>query len=116
MDRILDWLLAEDAVDAAPAPGGTDPGLALAPNVPNPFFSSTRIGFTVPRSGPVQLAVYDVAGRRVAELVDGFLEAGPHAAIWDGTDATGRRTASGVYLVRLLADGEIRTRAVVRLR
>ncbi|MBM4119035.1 hypothetical protein FJ251_15135, partial [bacterium] len=49
------------------------------------------------------LEVYDLAGRRVRTLVDGPLPAAQHEAIWDGADAAGRRLASGVYFVRLVA-------------
>jgi hypothetical protein len=59
----------------------------------------------------VRLAVYDVLGREVAVLVDGERPAGRHEAVLDG-----RMLPSGVYLVRLAAGGEVRTRAVTLAR
>ena len=45
--------------------------------------------------------MYDSAGRRVRDLVDGYLPAGEHATVWDGRLADGRAAASGVYVYRL---------------
>lgn len=78
---------------------------SLAENYPNPFNPQTRIEFGLPASARVRLDVYDVRGRRVATLVDGTLDGGHHRVVWDGTDASGRRVASGVYLYRLDAPG-----------
>ncbi len=115
MGRILNWLVPSGAVDAPElVPAG--PGLSLAQNVPNPFASDTRLEFTIPREGPVRLTVHDVAGRRVAELVNQVMPSGGHSVSWDGTDAGGRRVASGVYLLRLESTGEIRTKEMVRIR
>ena len=68
---------------------------------PNPFNPRTMINFECQDTGPVQLAVYDLAGRRVALLVDGWLESGNHERVWNGCDITGRSVAAGQYLVRL---------------
>jgi len=51
------------------------------------------------------LSVYDVAGRHVRDIVDGTVDAGEHAARWDGTDRAGRPVASGIYFCRLSVDG-----------
>ena len=60
----------------------------------------------MPRTGEVQLAVYDLAGRRVATLIDGVVEAGEHSIMWAGRDDRGQLVASGVYVCRL-ADGAV---------
>lgn len=69
----------------------------LKQNVPNPFRGSTRIEFVLPRTEGVDLAVYDVAGRRVTTLVDRPLEAGAHTVTWDGRLPDGTTAAAGVY-------------------
>jgi hypothetical protein len=69
----------------------------LAPNVPNPFSPSTRIDFELRNADDVTLSVYDVAGRLVANLAGGRLEAGSHSVIWSGTTQNGARAAAGVY-------------------
>jgi hypothetical protein len=78
---------------------------ALTQNRPNPFNPRTEISFTLERSGPAALRVYDAAGRLVRTLVDRSLEAGPHRVGWDGIDAVGRKAASGVYFYRLVTPG-----------
>jgi len=74
---------------------------ALYQNAPNPFNPRTTIRFELVRPGAVDLAVYDLAGRRVRTLVNGARAAGEHAVHWSGRDESGRRVASGTYLYRL---------------
>ena len=69
----------------------------LRQNVPNPFNPSTNIEFELDRRGPVRLEVFDTAGRRVATLVDGILDAGRQRVTWNGTTDSGSPVASGVY-------------------
>jgi hypothetical protein len=65
---------------------------------PNPFNPSANIGFTVPERALVKLTVYDVTGVEVSTLVNGWMEAGTHTAVFDGSGL-----ASGVYFYRLTA-------------
>jgi len=90
--------------------------LALSPCYPNPFNDGTRVRLTLPERRDVTLRVYDVAGRLVRTVWDAPLDAGPRELDWDGRDADGRQTASGVYFVRLRAGDDTRTRKVVVLR
>ena len=64
---------------------------------PNPFSPSTRIEFALPRRGPVDIAVYDVSGRRVATLLHGEVDAGIHDVAWNGKNSQGASVAAGVY-------------------
>lgn len=86
--------------------------LALLANVPNPFNPSTTVAFALPRAAEVDLAVFDPRGRRVRTLVHGPQPAGHRSAIFDGCDDAGRALASGVYHVRLSAEGATRARAI----
>lgn len=81
--------------------------LTLAPAHPNPFNPRTVLSFALPTAGRVQLSIHDLAGRRLAVLVDEVRSAGPHQVAWDGTDATGRRLASGTYVARIVAGGDV---------
>ena len=92
------------------------PAARLAANYPNPFNPTTMVRFGVPRPGHVRLAVYDVAGRRVAVLVDRMMGAGEFTASWDGRDEGGRSVASGVYFARMTMEGFSATRKMVLLR
>lgn len=89
---------------------------ALEQNLPNPFNSNTVIPFALPEEGPVELAVYDLLGRRVATLTQGKQPAGRHMGQWDGRDEAGRSLASGVYLYRLRAGAQLETRKLLLLK
>lgn len=65
------------------------------------FNPPTTISFDCQEPDHVQLAIYDLAGRRIALLVDGWLGSGHHEETWNGRDITGRSVAAGQYLVRL---------------
>jgi hypothetical protein len=79
---------------------------ALAPNSPNPFNPRTTIEFAVPTAGEANLRIVDLRGRLVRTLLDESVPVGRHARTWDGTDATGRPVAAGVYLYRLDVHGD----------
>ncbi len=72
---------------------------------PNPFNPRTDIKFGLVRSGNVQIDIYDIRGHRVVCLLDEDLVAGHHNVIWQGQDAAGRSSASGVYFIRLRSPG-----------
>lgn len=105
MARSLDWLIGPPSTtpveDVAPR------ALALAANAPNPFNPQTRIAFTVDRTGPVRLEVFDLQGRLVRTLVNEPLVSGDHAVLWDGQTADGSPAASGTYVYRLSANDQV---------
>lgn len=99
-------------------PGTSTPkgALHLAQPWPNPTSAGASFAFTLPRSGRARVAVLDVRGALVAELADGFYEAGSHFLSWNFVDREGNRLGRGVYFVRLRAPGGIdETRRVVWL-
>jgi hypothetical protein len=67
---------------------------------PNPFNPLVNARFTLRQGAPVLAAVYDLSGRRVALLADGWFHAGDHALQWDGKQE-GRPAGTGVYLLRI---------------
>lgn len=89
---------------------------SLDQNVPNPFNPETSIPFSLSREGRVTLRIYDASGRFVATLLDENRGAGEHVARWDGRDARGRASSSGVYFVRLESNGATQTRKLVLLK
>ena len=84
-------------------------------DVSNPASPATALSFSLPTEQAARVAVYDVAGRMVRDIVNEELPEGDHAAIWDGRNARGQRVAGGTYFVRLHAGGETQTRKVVFL-
>ncbi len=79
------------------------PLLLLAAH-PNPFNPVTRIEFSLAQDATVDLAVYDLQGRRVRLLTHERRPEGVNMVLWDGRDEAGRAAGSGVYLVRLITD------------
>ena len=70
-------------------------------NYPNPFNPNTTLTFTLPKSGPVKLRVYNATGQLVRTLISDTLASGVHQMQWDAANDDGNRVSSGVYLCRL---------------
>ena len=68
----------------------------LAQNYPNPFNPSTKISFSIPKAGNVKLAVFDILGKQVTELVNGFKQAGTYDINFNASNI-----ASGVYFYKI---------------
>jgi hypothetical protein len=100
------------------AAAAVDPrnGPTLFPAAPNPFRSDVALRYELTAAGPVHLAVFDVSGRMVANLVSGTRGAGVHQVVWNGRDDSGAATSPGVYLVRLQSGSGELTDKVVRVR
>ncbi len=78
---------------------------------PNPFNAVATIAFTLPQSGNVEVEVYDLLGRHVAELINGHRTRGTHSVLLDGA-----ALPSGLYFVRLSAGSLIQTQKVMLLK
>jgi hypothetical protein len=94
-------------------PSGARP-LSLS-TTPNPFQRTLQVSFDLPSSTYVRLAVFDLTGRRVATLVEGVLDPGPHSATWGTPDTMGPRAGPGMYFIRLEAAGQRLNRTVVHI-
>ena len=81
-------------------------GFTVMKPYPNPFNPSTSVRLYVPAGGDLELAVYDVSGRKVRALHTGGIGAGWHTLVWDGRDDAGRGQASGVYFMRAASRGQ----------
>jgi len=115
----MQWLLAEpeDTRPLARQEGGRaslNP-MELAAPTPNPAVGSTALRVSLVAGADVRLAIFDVCGRRVRDLLAGRLPAGDHRVVWDCRDARGNRVSSGVYLISLCAGGETRSQRLVVL-
>jgi hypothetical protein len=98
---------------AAPAFAGEDlpSEYALEQNFPNPFNPSTRINYQLPEPGTVILKVFDVLGREITTLVDGYQSAGRYSVTLVGTNLS-----SGVYIYRIQAGNFIATRRLMLVK
>jgi hypothetical protein len=90
--------------------------LQLGQNYPNPFNSDTAIRFSLLKPDAVELAVFNLAGQKVATLVKGYRAAGQYKVIWDGRDELGRELATGMYFYRLQTGNGIQTKKSLLLR
>ena len=95
----------------------TGGGPVLMACSPNPSRGLTQIDFHLTENTTVNLSVFDVAGRKVAQLLaNRAVCAGPTRGVWDGTDQHGRDAASGVYFARLRAGGAEATAKILIMR
>ncbi len=92
-DNLVWKLTAGVGVSGSPAGGA----FALGAAAPNPTRGAMRIDYALAQRGAADLAVYDIAGRRVATLFHGVADAGPHIATWSGRADDGHVAPSGVY-------------------
>ncbi len=97
---------------------GSEPArvTTLHQNYPNPFSPATSIALSLTSGARVNLAVYDVSGRRVAVLVDSEMEPGVSSFRWDGRDDSGRDVSSGTYFVRMIVGTELFEKKMTLLR
>jgi hypothetical protein len=95
---------------------GVDAGgavLAFAPPVPNPARGTTALAFTLPASARVRITLFDVGGRQVRVLADGWRPAGTHELAWDLRDGAGRAVGAGLYFARFESAGQVLRRRIV---
>ncbi len=83
----------------------------LEQNYPNPFNPSTKIKFNLKTTGVVKLAVYDITGREITQLVNSNLTPGTYLYTFDG-----KGLASGTYFYRLEADGFVETKKMLLVK
>jgi hypothetical protein len=82
---------------------------------PNPSGSESVLQFDLSRAGTVRVAIYDLAGRRVAVVADALYPAGSHRLRWNGRSKADKRVAAGTYFARLRFGGRTITRKIIRV-
>jgi hypothetical protein len=83
----------------------------LAQNAPNPFNAATVISYSIPADGRVRLTVFNIAGQKVATLVDERVSAGTHSVAFDGTELP-----SGLYFTKLEAAGTVAVKKMLLVK
>jgi Tol biopolymer transport system component len=107
------WIAAVDwatPLSANPEPERTAVRHYELSAFPNPFNSSVRIAFDLPRAGDVGLYIYDVLGRQVTTLMNQPLAAGAHAVTWSPNGT------AGIYFITLHAGQETRVEKIMYLK
>ena len=118
----VDWLRIEGTAiltkSTDPAQAGTaiPERFALSRPYPSPFNPATRVNLDLPEAGRVQAIIFDITGSEVARLVDKPLAPGTHVLRWDGTNASGSKASSGMYLLRVVFAGNSGKREIATQR
>jgi hypothetical protein len=112
-DRLGRFVLGYGAEKGSTPPSGKPLAFHLYQSFPNPARHETVISYTLPGATGVELAVYDLTGRRVSTVVEGPRNAGVHEEHVALTDDAGRPLPAGVYLYRLTAGSDAATRKFV---
>jgi hypothetical protein len=90
--------------------------IQLHQNYPNPFQQATGIDYKLLQSAHVKLVIYDVNGREVSTLVDGFQHTGTYAYVWEGVDAGGRQLPGGIYFCRIQSGVYLKTIKIILMK
>jgi len=112
---------AWDYDNQGPATGVEEEGIvpyvfSLQNNYPNPFNPETTIRYTLGATEKVNLAVYDMLGRKIATLVNVNQKAGAYTVRWNGKDDAGRSVSSGMYIYRIEAGSFKMSRKMVLMK
>jgi hypothetical protein len=83
-------------------------GYELYQNYPNPFNPSTTIKFTIPYSGFVQLKVYNILGREITTLVNGFRSKGYNEIKFDAS-----KLSSGIYIYQIISGSYVKSKMMM---
>lgn len=86
----------------------------LHQNYPNPFNPTTTIRYDVVKPDRVSLKIYNMLGEEIKTLVDGVVASGNHSIVWDATNNSGNKVASGMYIYTLkVGDGQAHRRMLL---
>jgi len=89
---------------------------AIMSNYPNPFNPQTTVSYELYSDSSIEIAVFNLLGQKVSTLVDGFAEAGSYTSVWNGQDALGKESASGVYILKLTTENQVISNKITLLR
>jgi hypothetical protein len=87
--------------------------VSISQNFPNPFNPETQFSYTLNESGTISLGIYDIMGKLIYTVYDGFQRAGNHNVLWSGLDQNKRPVSSGVYFYRLVTQSNTISKKMV---
>ncbi|MFQ5825062.1 MAG: alpha-amylase family glycosyl hydrolase [bacterium] len=111
-DSVINFVTAVQELELLQIPAQFE----LFQNFPNPFNPSTSIRFEVPETTHVTLQIYNVLGQKIKTVIDGEEPAGEYVIQWNGKDELGRETASGLYILMLVAGSFVKSMKMVKLK
>ena len=74
---------------------------SLFRNYPNPFNSNTCLKYNLNIPGQVELSIYNLLGKEVKTLVNDYQQSGEYHIFWNGTNNSGKKVSSSIYLAVL---------------
>ena len=86
---------------------------SISQNFPNPFNPETQFSYTLNEPGTIFLGIYDIMGKLIYTVYDGFQRAGNHNVLWIGFDQENRPVSSGVYFYRLVTQSNTISKKMV---
>tara|TARA_Y100000815_G_scaffold250383_1_gene253078 strand:- start:148 stop:756 length:609 start_codon:yes stop_codon:yes gene_type:complete len=102
MDEMLSYTIEESDIGRVSLINRIIPEeFGLYPNYPNPFNPVTSISYGLSEDAHVQLVIYDLMGRVVKELYNGYNASGMYTRKWHGDSQTGLKVATGMYIIHL---------------
>lgn len=110
----MGWTVTTDTTNN-PDPTPIDE-FELMQNQPNPFNQETSIPYRLVDEGEARMDVFDLYGRPIRSLLDGFQTPGSSFTVWDGLNDDGQPVASGIYFYRLQSGNEALIRKMVLSR
>lgn len=115
LERTLNW------IDLPPS--NIDYKNSLIPNVtylsqnyPNPFNPITKIKFSLGENSKTELVVYDIMGKKIKSIINGYLRRNTYELSWDSTNDYGKKVASGIYYLKLKTDNSNLTKKMILIR
>ena len=85
-------------------------------NYPNPFNPTTTIEYSIPSDCNIKIAIYDISGNTIKNIVNENKPKGNYSITWDGTDSSGNSVSNGTYIYQIKAGDLIQTRKMVLLK
>jgi hypothetical protein len=92
-------------------PDTTPQGFKLEQNYPNPFNPTTKLKYSIPQTGEVKLAVFDLTGTELETLVDKVQSAGNYEVVFNAG-----KLSSGLYFYRISANGFAKTKEMLLIK
>ena len=89
---------------------------SLSNAYPNPFNPTTTIEFDIPKAENISLAIYDISGRKINEIVNGNYTPGKYSVVWDSKDMYGKEVSSGLYIYQFISSEKNISKKLILLR
>ena len=113
-DQAVTWN-AGCATTAVEEPAAVRRDVSLRPPYPNPTTGPSTLEYTLPEPAAARVEVFDIAGRLVKLIHDGWDPAGQQRFEWDGREQSGRPARAGVYFIRLEVNGQRASEQLTRI-